>query len=1367
MIELIKSLCKEDNNIKIFFKDSSKSVEGTILKITASSIAVKTIDNRIVGIKGEDIDFFEKGESIDDNLLTNNNKKTESKSKDVDNKDRNDEDTEVKGQLVEETPKSQLVSKNANSLSIRKPENDDEKKKGKLDVTQLKPGDVIPIDQLVKIDPKIQNKRFKKKLNVIGNDFSALGSLVTEEHEIDNLKIVPPIGEVKFVDISRNFGFIADGKTNQDVYFSLSQIVDEDPSQLQWSHTPVVYTLQNDPQGTKAVTVHKPRKIKEMLSIAESLSERGEYKHAFNLVDQILKEYPDNFSADTLKRDLTRRYPIYAHKDREYSNAYGKAKRYHSEKKYDKAIEYYLKAINKGEKVESSIKDLGMLYAFLYKSELGKDSDKAEQYRTKALKLMEDFSDGLSNSVSTWNYLENFYYSVKSFDIFIKVVDNLLDECEIRRDKSRSSALLHKKAVALIQLNEMQDAIDTLDEALEVDSTNQSAIKLKALIENNPDNIQEVILATEFDTLNSGISPFIQQTLDSYDEYAGVPAKIIESNSFNEVTLREIHRLIETAGKARPRDRAKYLLTEGKLITIIEPENTSRLRGVMARYCNAMALNHISDYSQPDVTRFYYNEAFSLEESYRQNATQVSLYILTHFCNNKELMNMTSKTPSLDDALQKVTTTGFEPKCWESILSMLLYNREISAQITSKLYADDSLRNLSLQAIRHFGIKDLPSTISKDEFVEAWNSARDSRIRDYKRSIAQIKALCESSNIEDICQQLQSLRDKIEDWMTSLDVSRINTFINNIYPALETYIKSSGYRNKEANKNNAIGQVSQLIDEIKEGPTKLSYEAMLPLLKRINELVVVSFQEVIKTSTPKITINLLSSETVVNDEDEVSIQIAVSNHKDSSPIREVSVNVKQNEMVKTIDGAEKSYNAIEGGEKQIFKLRIRVGKDVIVQKATALEVVCKYKNGNETKGISSMQSLRLYSPEEYCPIDNPYAPLADGGPVPLNSNMFYGREEFISNIVDAIIKSPSKQIIIYGQKRCGKSSVMLHLKEKLLETGKTFCVFFSLGEIINHLTEATFFHKILSSIHNELELGAIDGTFESIPNFEIPNIYNFEEEDEGNPLNTFIKYMIKFKLLCKHTQGWENKNLVVMIDEFTYLYTEIKKHNISPSIMKQWKAVTQNERAQFSVVLVGQDVVPSFKKEDYAKNAFGVIQDIRLTYLKEEPARALIEKPILDENGRSRYIDGAVSKIIEYTSRNPYYIQIFCSRLVDYMNANKLISVTEADVENVARSFVEGSDALVEDKFDNLIRAGETKDFQEFPEDDILSILRQVSLNSKNIGFCNRNDINVLQDKEEEDKILKHLTDREVLEKKGDDNYRILVKLFQEWLLNH
>ena len=601
--------------------------------------------------------------------------------------------------------------------------------------------------------------------------------------------------------------------------------------------------------------------------------------------------------------------------------------------------------------------------------------------------------------------------------------------------------------------------------------------------------------------------------------------------------------------------------------------------------------------------------------------------------------------------------------------------------------------------------------------------------------------------------------------MSTLDSSRIHNIIENIIPALDTYRKVSGYRNKESNRNNANGLIQQIIDEINEGPTKLSFEALLPLMERAQSLLQNSFSEVVKMSEPRLNIKLLSAETVVDENRNVSIQIAVSNHKDSSPIREVSINILDTNDLSFVQGDSTAYNAIEGGEKLIFKLKVNVSEEVIQNKATVMTAVCQYKNGDSEKSFNTQLSLRLYSSEEFTPIENPYAPVADGGPV-RDSNMFYGREEFINNITEAIIHSDSKQIIIYGQKRCGKSSVLLHLKKQLLKTGKTFCASFSMGEIIKSFSEVTFFYKILSTIKIELDCAKCD--YEALPVFDIPqSVDNFKNEDEDNPLNTFTKYLIKFKLACKYTHGWENKKLVVLIDEFTYLYSGIKHGEISCSIMKQWKAVTQNEQAQFSAVLVGQDVVPSFKKEDYASNAFGVIQDIRLTYLKDEPARDLIEKPILNEKGESRYIGNAVSKIIDWTSRNPYYIQIFCNRLVDTMNSNKSISVTEADVNDVAKTFIQGSEALPEDKFDNLIRAGESEDLQEYSESHILSVLHQIAINSKNIGYCKREDINVLDDKIEEDAIFKHLYDREVLEKRGGDNYRIQVKLFQEWLLNN
>ena len=753
-----------------------------------------------------------------------------------------------------------------------------------------------------------------------------------------------------------------------------------------------------------------------------------------------------------------------------------------------------------------------------------------------------------------------------------------------------------------------------------------------------------------------------------------------------------------------------------------------------------------------------------MEDTYPPLSRAVSSYLLTLCYSNAELMSASRGDVSLDEALSKTIDGVFEYKRWDSILAMLLVNTEITAQITSRLFSKSTWKSKAIQALHYYGVK--TNRISDQEsFVKAWNEAREIRIRDYKQVDAQIKALGAGSNIEELNITLLNLQQIKKDWMTAEDMRRINIIIHNIQPAIENYIKSSGYRNKESNYNNSQGQVQQLIDEIKLAPTKLSYESLSPLLSKVQTLLTSSFKDVVKASEPRITISLLSSETVVSDKNTVHLQVSIANHKDSSPIREVSVEIESSDDVKYIPSENTSYNAIEGGESQIFRLGVKVSQSVIANKATAINAICKYKNGDVHKEEKALLSLKLYSPDEFAPIENPYAPIADGGPVPVSSKMFYGRETFIANIVDAIIKSPSKQIIIYGQKRCGKSSVMLHLKKQLQETGKTFCVFFSLGDIIQNLTEAAFYHKILSSIKDELDNLEFDGI--KVPEFSVPRMADFRAEDEFNPLNTFTSYMVKFKRACKTTPGWEEKNLVVMIDEFTYLYTEIKEEHISPSIMKQWKAVTQNERAQFSVVLVGQDVVPSFKKEDYARNAFGVIQDIRLTYLQEEPARELIEKPILDENGNSRYIGNAVSRIIEYTSRNPYYIQIFCARLVDYMNNNKSITVTEADVNEVAKSFVVGDQALEEDKFDNLIRAGEKEDLQEYPEKEIRTVLREIANASKHIGFCNRSDLNALDNREREDEILKHLVDREVLEKRGEETYKIQVKLFQEWLLNH
>ena len=1355
-LEFISDLVSVGDVISV--ECGTEVVTGEVVKLTSQLVAIK-VDGKLVIKKDEDITNVVIGGKQEESSAVSSDASSESTASTSSNSISSQVDTNP------ESGSNETID----VLGTKESSSDQ--------VADLNVPDSVPGVKVVGfIDPKLLDKMGRhgiaiksgdKKLRSLGKDLTALNELVADVHEMDNQNVVPARGEIERIFLDRNFGFISDGQNGRNVYFSLSQILDPNIKGAYALHSPVVYTISQGPRGMVAVGIHKPGKIKDLIKLATDLIKEGEDKKALYVVEHILQDYPSNFAADRLKAELTKKAPqpvVY----KEYSNHYAKAKKYHLEKKYDLAIEFYLKALEKDEKTESAIKDLGMLYAFLYKS--SNDTTEKDKHRKAAKDFMAQNVHRLPQNVSTWYYLENFYYSIQEFESFISIVDKLLGIEDIFQDDKRYTVLSLKQAAALVALKRTDEALEIINEVLDNNPDNLSAQRLKSVIDNLGENsgfdLDKIISAAEFENLSGGFTAFIEQTLDQYDEYAGVPTKTIEANDFTDKTLQGVRKIIGTAGRARPRERAKYLLTEAKLMLSIEPNNIRGLKSVLARYCTAMAQNNIAEAAHMDVIRFYFNEAFALETNTDSLSSQLSLYMLSHCLSSSQLSDAIGKNVTLDNALSSMLDGEYNPKKWDSILSMFLYNQEISAQITSRLYSNCDLKTKALYALQQFGVNIDSQSMTKDQFVEAWNSAREERLRDYTKTITKIVSLGDASGIEEAVSLLQSLQDIKPKWLCNLDAMRLTDILTNIEPALSNYIKSSGFRNQESNYNNANGQIRQLIDNIYETPTKLSFEAIMPLMMKVQNLLSKSFDTVITMSEPRITMKLLSAETVVDENNIVSLQIAVSNHKDSSPIREVSLKVDNTEDVNFVDDDNTLYNALEGGDEHIFKLRVKVSTNVIEDKATDILVVCKYKNADKFKKSESRLSLKLYSSEEFSPIENPYAPIADGGPVPIDSNMFFGREEFIGNIVNSIVASPSKQVIIYGQKRCGKSSVLNHLKKRLQDTGSMFCVFFSMGDIVQNLSEAAFYYKILSSIKQELTNLEFDG-IDVIPQYEIPVYSVFKQEDEDNPLNSFMKYMIQFKLACKKTQGWEHKNLVVMIDEFTYLYTEIKNGHVSDSIMKQWKAVTQNERAQFSVVLVGQDVVPTFKKEDYARNAFGVIQDVRLTYLQESPARDLIIKPILDVNGESRYIGNAVTRIIDYTSRNPYYIQIFCSRLVEHMNRNKSISVTEADVIDVAQSFISGDQALEEDKFDNLIRAGETEDLQEFPEEDILAVLRQVAIGSKNIGYCNKSNIDALEDKERQDQILKNLAEREVLEQKGNDNYRIQVKLFQEWLLNH
>ena len=413
MFDFIKSTYNKGDRLKLTCGNGEFS--GEILFINNDSIILKTMEGKTCGIKGSEISFFEELSVCTSKPLESVNPKN------------NEQDQIVKNIFCDDTTTEQSDKEFMSSQEIQektKPEKSKEQLEGiqqGINATQYKVGDVIPLDVLHQIDPKTAKPKITKKVKHTQtfNGLDSLRVLVEDEHKVQNNQYVPALGSVKWISADgRPFGCILDGKENIELYFSFSQIVDPNLLKNIRRGASVVYTKTIESLGPKAKIIHSPGKIVDILNLAADLAKSGNVRFAIGVVEHILNEYPENFDAEKLLKELGGKisYRIITNKQKTPIELYQKAKQLHDSKKYEEAIEAYKEAIKANHKRESAVKDLGMLYLFLCNQ--AESEEKKEDFRLEAIDFMEDSIQYLPQNTVTWSYLENFYYSVKEFEKF-------------------------------------------------------------------------------------------------------------------------------------------------------------------------------------------------------------------------------------------------------------------------------------------------------------------------------------------------------------------------------------------------------------------------------------------------------------------------------------------------------------------------------------------------------------------------------------------------------------------------------------------------------------------------------------------------------------------------------------------------------------------------------------------------------------------------------------------------------------------------------------------------------------------------------------------------------------------------------------
>ena len=156
--------------------------------------------------------------------------------------------------------------------------------------------------------------------------------------------------------------------------------------------------------------------------------------------------------------------------------------------------------------------------------------------------------------------------------------------------------------------------------------------------------------------------------------------------------------------------------------------------------------------------------------------------------------------------------------------------------------------------------------------------------------------------------------------------------------------------------------------------------------------------------------------------------------------------------------------------------------------------------------------------------------------------------------------------------------------------------------------------------------------------------------------------------------------------------------------MRELKALL--EERIFNLLIIGQESVVQLQKD--FPNEFAILRLHRLTYLREEDVRRLADHPIMKirDNGErvSRFKGKALSRLFYLTAGQPWFTQMFCRALVDYLNENRLHDIVEDSIDAVERSLCEGDARIPDAEFESFVNL-----MADVDEEEVVRLYYQIA----------------------------------------------------------
>jgi (p)ppGpp synthase/HD superfamily hydrolase len=406
------------------------------------------------------------------------------------------------------------------------------------------------------------------------------------------------------------------------------------------------------------------------------------------------------------------------------------------------------------------------------------------------------------------------------------------------------------------------------------------------------------------------------------------------------------------------------------------------------------------------------------------------------------------------------------------------------------------------------------------------------------------------------------------------------------------------------------------------------------------------------------------------------------------------------------------------------------------QEATVAEIVEALRTLPDFT-VTDVQSLQLPPSEQA-----EWQEVAGGGSfnpysrLPVHQDaMFFGRAQERERIVESL-RTQQPGVWLIGQKRVGKTSLLLHLKEHYLPA-RNFTPVFIDFQLMGRPAQTNLFYQVASIVYSSLSsegrLGDAGAPLQSL----------FDDD----PARRLIEYLQNVQ------DALNGRKLVLLMDEFSRLTDAYLQGELEGALFDRWRGVlhtTQRLGVGYVVVMQQQTCDTLVQHLQQAPNdpswrLMDVGQRIQLRRLIEWPMRSHLD-----------YTAETVDAIAELTGGSPFLIQAFCHNLVMHMAHQGRQQILPEDVEQVRGDFMQPQDHTFAHMTEmlrgiaNHVAATLARLAHAAPDSEVSWARLRAALP----GIA----------PESLRTSLRMLTEQDILQQPAPDRWRFASRLFQQWL---